>query len=87
MRWRRGEIPALFRDIIEIIRELFGKLLSSRLFALAVIFICMFMVLVGKLFDLQIIHGEEIQNKYIQKTLRTVYTPGNRGKILDRNCK
>ena len=77
----------MFRDLIEITQEFFKKILSSRLFALAVIFLCMFAALVGKLFDLQIIHGEETLNKYIQMTLRTVYTPGTRGNILDRNGK
>lgn len=75
----------MFRDLLEIAQEVFKKILSSRLFALAVIFTCLSFVLVGKLFNLQIIHGEEIQNKYIQKTLRTVYTPGTRGNIFDRN--
>lgn len=75
----------MFRDLVEIAQEVFKKILSSRLFALAVIFSCLFFVLVGKLFNLQILHGEEIQNKYIQKTLRTVYTPGTRGNIFDRN--
>lgn len=75
----------MFRDLIEITQEFFKKILSSRLFALGVIFLCMFAALVGKLFDLQIIHGEETLNKYIQMTLRTVYTPGTRGNILDRN--
>lgn len=77
----------MFRDLIEITQEFFKKILSSRLFALGVIFICMFAALVGKLFDLQIVHGEETLNKYIQMTLRTVYTPGTRGNILDRNGK
>lgn len=75
----------MFRDLLEIAQEFIKKIISSRLFALAVIFICMFLVLVGKLFDLQIVHGEETLNQYIQKTLRTVYTPGTRGNILDRD--
>lgn len=77
----------MFRDLLEITQEFFKKIISSRLFALAVIFVCMFMALVGKLFDMQIVHGEETQKQYIQKTLRTSYTPGTRGKILDRNGK
>lgn len=75
----------MFRDLLEIAQEVFKKILSSRLFALAIIFVCMFFVLVGKLFELQIINGEETLNKYIQKTLKTVYTAGTRGNIMDRN--
>lgn len=75
----------MFRDLFEVAQEGIKKLISSRLAALAVIFTCMFFALVGKLFNLQIVHGEAALNNYISKTLKTVYTPGSRGNILDRN--
>lgn len=75
----------MFRDLVEIAQEGIKKMVSSRLIALAVIFTCMFLLLAGKLFNLQIINGEEALNNYISKTLKTVYTPGSRGNILDRN--
>lgn len=75
----------MFRDILEITQEFLKKIITSRLFALAVIFSFMFFALVGKLFELQIINGEQAMSNYISKTLKTVYTPGSRGNILDRN--
>jgi len=76
----------LFRDLLEIVQEVVKKVIGSRIFALAVIFTAMFSVLV-KLFDMQIVHGEEYLNEYVSKTLKTVYTPGTRGNIYDRNGK
>ena len=74
----------MFSDLCEILKEFLRKVFTSRLFALAVIFTCLFGLLVSKLFDLQIIKGEQFLNNYVQKTMRTVYTPGTRGRILDR---
>ena len=48
----------MFRDLLEIIEIGFRRVITSRLFALAVIFILMFAGLAGRLFDLQIVHGE-----------------------------
>jgi len=75
----------LFRDILEILQEFFKRVLSSRIFALAVIFTAMFCMLVVKLFNLQIVNGEEYLTEYVSKTLKTVYTPGTRGNIYDCN--
>ena len=60
-------------------------MITSRLFALAVIFILMFAGLAGRLFDLQIVHGEEYMSQYESKILRTTYTNGTRGNIYDRD--
>ena len=75
----------MLRDLLEILQEFMKKLLSSRIFALAVVFTGMFAILIGKLFDLQIINGETFQNEYVQKTAETITTPGTRGNIYDRN--
>lgn len=77
----------MFRDILEILQEFFKRVLSSRIFALAVIFTGMFAMLVVKLFNLQIVNGEEYLTEYVSKTLKTVYTPGTRGNIYDCNGK
>lgn len=34
---------------------------------------------------MQIINGEQYLTQYVSKTLQTVYTPGTRGNIYDRN--
>ncbi|MEG2349955.1 MAG: penicillin-binding transpeptidase domain-containing protein, partial [Hungatella sp.] len=75
----------MFRDLLEIVQEGLKKIITSRVFALAVMITFMFAMLIGKLFNLQIVHGEEALNQYISKTMKTVYTPGTRGNILDRN--
>lgn len=75
----------MFSDLYEIIREFLKKVIASRVFALAAMFTFMFLFLVVKLFHMQIINGEQALKEYISKTLETVYTPGSRGNILDRN--
>ena len=70
---------------MEIIEIAIKKVVTSRLFALAVIFSLMFMVLIGRLFNLQIVQGEEFMSKYESKILRTMYTTGTRGNIFDCN--
>lgn len=77
----------MFNDLLEVLKEFIKKVAYSRLFALTVVFTCMFSVLVAHLFNLQIIQGEDMLNKYIQQTEKTVYTPGTRGNIFDRNGK
>lgn len=75
----------MFRDLLEILKELLLKLLKSRIFALSVVFTMLFAVLIGKLFQLQIVDGEQYLNEYVQKVEKTVTTPGTRGNIYDRN--
>lgn len=75
----------MFNDLCEILKEFLKKVFTSRLFALAVIFTCLFSLLVSKLFDLQIVKGQQFLDNYVQKTMRTVYTAGTRGNIYDRN--
>ncbi|MCI8662677.1 MAG: penicillin-binding protein [Hungatella sp.] len=75
----------MFRDLLEITQIAIKRVITSRLFALAVIFCLMFAVLIGRLFDLQIVRGEEFMTQYESKILRTVYTTGTRGNIYDHN--
>lgn len=75
----------MLKDFFEVIRETAKKILTSRVFALAVVFTVMFVTLIVKLFDLQIVRGQEFLDDYVQLTERTVKTPGTRGNIYDRN--
>ena len=75
----------MWRDLLEILQDIIKKILSSRIFALATAFTCMFIILITKLFQLQIIDGESYLNEYTQMTERTVTVPGTRGNIYDRN--
>ena len=75
----------MFDDVKEFIKEFIKKLLTSRLFALSVIFCIMSVLLVGRLFNLQIVKGEEYQDAYIALTEKVIKTDSTRGKIFDRN--
>lgn len=75
----------MLNDLLEILQELLKKILGSRIFALALVFTGMFVILIVRLFHLQIVDGEEYLNDYVQMTEKTVATPGTRGNIYDRN--
>lgn len=75
----------MFRDLLELIKEALLKIVSSRLVPMAGLFVVLFTLLGVNLFDLQIIHGEEYLNEYVQSTEKVTYSPGTRGNILDRN--
>ncbi|MDO5415732.1 MAG: penicillin-binding transpeptidase domain-containing protein [Lachnospiraceae bacterium] len=77
----------MFDDLREILKEFIHKIAYSRLFALMILFTCLFGVLGVHLFNLQIVQGEDMLNNYIQQTEQTVYTPGTRGNIYDKNGK
>ena len=75
----------MLRDIKEILKALFIKLIQSRLFALCCVFIAAFMVLFFRLYDLQIRQGEQYQEDFISSIERVVTVPGTRGNIYDAN--
>lgn len=77
----------MFRDLLEIIRELIRKAALSRLFVLGIICFIMYTGLIHKLFNMQIINGEKALNDYLQLTEQTITTAGTRGNIYDRNGK
>lgn len=59
--------------------------ISSRLFLLGLLFISFSMILIMRVFQLQIIHGESYLNDYLYKAERTIDIPSTRGMIYDRN--
>lgn len=75
----------MFDELLEIVQEFFKKLFSSRLFAMSVLFTVMFAGLIGKLFQMQILDGSGYQEEYMQRTEKSITTPGTRGNIYD--CK
>ena len=62
----------MYSDLLEILKEFVKKLLASRLFILGVFFTFLFGVLTVRLFELQIISGEEYQENYMAKTERSL---------------
>ena len=77
----------MFRELLEIIRDLIRKAASSRIFILAIIVFVMYTGLVHKLFNMQIVNGEKALNDYLQITEQTITTAGTRGNIYDRTGK
>lgn len=75
----------MFDDLKEYLREWFKKVITSRLFVLAVVFCLMSSALVMRLFNLQIIKGEEYQDAYTAMTEKVIKTASTRGNIYDRN--
>lgn len=61
------------------------KFLNSRLTLIGLVFGAMFLFLTVRLYQLQIVHGEEYLNDYLQMTRKEIVTPGYRGMIYDRN--
>lgn len=69
---------------LEFAGDLIRKIFSSRLVILGLGFFSMFLILIGRLFQLQIVDGEQYLDNYVQMTEKTVTTPGTRGNIYDR---
>ena len=75
----------MFEDLKEYIKELFHKIITSRLFVLGVLFFAMSCTLVARLFRLQIMEGETYQDAYIALAEKVIKTASTRGNIYDRN--
>ena len=75
----------MFNDFSEILKEFLKKLLSSRLVILAVVFVGLYVILGMRLFNLQIMEGEQYQENYMAKTEKKISLAGTRGNIYDRN--
>ncbi len=69
------------------IKESFINLVTSRLFVLIVLFIVLCSVLLHRVFDLQIVNGEDYLNHFKLKIRKERRIPSTRGNIYDRNGK
>lgn len=75
----------MLKDLWELIRENVSRIVKSRLFIIGVLFFAMFAILVGRLFQLQILNGQESYDEYVQITKKEINTKAPRGNILDCN--
>ena len=75
----------MLRDLWELIRDNAARIFKSRLFIIGAVFFVMFAILIGRLFQLQILNGEEYYDDYVQITKKEISTKAARGNILD--CK
>ena len=75
----------MFREIIDRIKEAIDYILRSRLIVLIVVFCLTSSVLVGRLFYLQIVKGEDYLENYELQIRRSKEIAATRGNIFDRN--
>ena len=75
----------MFKELLSAVKEFIIRFISSRLFALGLIFTLLFAVLAGRLFELQIVNGDQYLSDYQNRTLTKVTTVGTRGNIYDRD--
>ena len=75
----------MFREIIDRIKEAAEYVMKSRLLVLILVFCMTSVVLIGRLFYLQIVRGEDYLENYELQIRRTDSTAATRGNIYDRN--
>jgi penicillin-binding protein 2 len=71
--------------LFERVKENLINLFTSRFLFLYVAFFAMMVVLLIRVFDLQIIHGEEYLDDFMLKAEKSREIPSTRGNIYDRN--
>ena len=71
--------------MFEHFKEDFISFMKSRLLLPICLFMCIGIVLVARIFNLQIVKGEEYLYNYELKIIREKSIPGTRGNIYDRN--
>ena len=63
------------------------EILRTRVFVLIIVFCIMSSILVGRLFNLQIVNGQQYLDDYKLQIQKTRITQGTRGNIYDKNGK
>ncbi len=75
----------MFRDHLKKLKTSFLNLVTSRLFPVQVVVIVMGIILIYRLFYLQIMNGDVYYDRYLQQTKLTLSKPATRGNIYDCN--
>lgn len=73
----------MIKDLLNAMKEYVIEYVSHRLFVLSTIMLILFMMLIGRLFTLQIIEGEEHMNNFTYKSKKTLTVEAARGNIYD----
>ena len=71
--------------MVKKIKKFFRKFRIERSAVLLLLFLCMALILIYRLFTLQIVNGEEYVNNFSLKTTRTRPIKSTRGNIYDVN--
>ncbi len=75
----------MIKDLFRAMKEYIIEYISHRLFVLTTIMFILFALLIGRLFNLQIIEGEEHMNNFTYKSKKTLTVEAARGNVYD--CK
>ncbi len=75
----------MIKELLNALKEYIIEYVSHRLFVLSTIIFILFAILIGRLFTLQIIEGEEHMNNFTYKSKKTLTVEAARGNIYD--CK
>ncbi len=67
------------------LKEYIADIFKSRLLVLILVFCALSLVIVQRLFTLQIVDGEDYLKNYTLKIKKTTEVQGTRGNIYDRN--
>ena len=71
--------------MVDKLKEWIVKIVTSRLFVVWVVILCLFTFVLQHLFTLQIIKGSDYLDNYMMKIEKTIDIEGTRGNIYDRN--
>ena len=71
--------------MFEELKENFINMITSRVFVLILVLAAIGGVMVNRIFDLQIVHGEEYLDNFRMKIMKERTIKGSRGCIYDRN--
>ena len=75
----------MIKELLNAIKEYVIEYISHRLFIVSVVMFILFALLIGRLFTLQIIEGEEHLNNFTYKSRKTLTVEAARGNIYDCN--
>lgn len=75
----------MLKDFFLALKEYIVEYVSHRLFILSAFFMVLFSLLIGRLFVLQILEGEEHLNNFTYKSMKTLTVEASRGNIYDCN--
>ena len=71
--------------MFENFKENFLNMVTSRIFVLILVLICIGGIMINRIFDLQIVRGEEYLDSFQMKIMKEQTIKGSRGCIYDRN--
>lgn len=74
-----------FKIFFEILKDRLERPYKIRILAVGVLFAVLFLIVLNKLYILQVLNGDKYTEDFINRIERTIKTPGTRGNIYDVN--